>query len=191
MIEFEEGAVCYAVGHQWKEGDILPSDNGSAVKAHLPTFLKSSDFKLNEPREGWYIPKSELDTEEKYNKAVEVFGLFNYIRKAGHMQTKESFDNWGEFITLEDGEAYVSDSIKKSHLKKIKCTFDQLMTIGELKLKMLEREKSAPEITPDLTPDLTPDNRRRNKSKQAYYILNGLDYEYDLIKQQWFKKHYI
>ena len=184
MIKFEEGAVCYAVGRQWKEGDILPSDNGSAVKAHLPTFLKSSDFQLNEPREGWHIPKSELDTEEKYNKAVEVFGLFGF-------ESQTSFGGlkiYDYLLAEKAGNLYSCVMIDEC---KTKCAFDQLMAIGELKRKMLEREKSAPEITPDLTPDLTPDNRRRNKSKQAYYILNGLDYEYDLIKQQWFKKQYI
>jgi len=185
MIKFEEGAVCYAVGRQWKEGDILPSDNGSAVKAHLPTFLKSSDFQLNEPREGWHIPKSELDTEEKYDKAVEVFGLFGFGLNKYHK-------GYYEFVKVWRGiEIYHGELASTNATDGTKCTYTQLMAIGELKRKMLEREKSAPEITPDLTPDLTPDNRRRNKSKQAYYILKGLDYEYDLIKQQWYKKQYI
>lgn len=33
--------------------------------------------------------------------------------------------------------------------------------------------------------------KRRNKSKQAYDILKSLDYEYDLVKQRWYKKQYI
>lgn len=134
MIEFEEGAVCYAVGHQWKEGDILPSDNGSAVKAHLPTFLKSSDFQLNEPREGWHIPKSELDTEEKYNKAVEVFGLFGFGLNKYHK-------GYYEFVKVWRGiEIYHGELASTNATDGTKCTYTQLMAIGELKRKMLERE---------------------------------------------------
>ena len=186
MIKFEEGAVCYAYCSQFYSGEhyheLVSKANHGCSLEHA---LKANVFQLNEIRQGDYIPASELDTEQKYNDAVEVFGLFGFARYEGaefgeYTSPMIVVDEDGDFISCEHGD----EDCKR------KITYSQLMAIGELKRKMLEREKSTPKITPDLTPHLTQENKRRNKSKKAYDILNGLDYEYDEVKQRWYKKEW-
>lgn len=218
MIEFREGAVCYANGRQWFFGDVvkpykLVSNMFGPSLESFQGVLDFDDFKLNEPREGWYIPKSELDTEGKYNKAVEVFGLFGF-----KPYKDESFKNFNapwDNISVSNGRiAQHGVGIKNP----VKCTYDQLMAIGELKRKMVDKAKSflqavaddaantkfdtPKEIEGDFNIEIdtasieraeavVDKNKRRNKSKQAYDILKSLGYEYDLVNQQWYKKQYI
>jgi len=135
-IEWKNGAVCYADVRQWTfDEDLLTDCRGNLMSLSSPVDLK--DFKLNEPRQGDYISKSELDTEQKYNDAVEVLGLFgvsvhgkgfNYLRSANTLLIIDS--DW-EFIGTGEGD---------SELER-KITYSQLMAIGKLKRLMNERDK--------------------------------------------------
>jgi hypothetical protein len=165
-IKWEDGAVCYAAKKQWNS--ILQYD----------VIIDLADFQLNEIRTGDYIKPSELDTEQKYNEAVEVFGLFGF----NHLYTFGEISELAANLTVcNDGKLYPKSDSSKDCQRKV--THSQLMAIGKLKRAMIERDKSnLPEI---------PDSSKRNKSKQAYEILKSLDYDYDLVKQRWFKKEYI
>lgn len=234
-INWNEGAVCYGDGRQWfvNEGSgsekfELFNDGGSRKYSLYGILNYPKDFQLNEIREGDFIPASELETEQKYNEAVEVFGLFGIAASVDHRGFCAS--NPLSLVICDDGYVYTEEYCKRQ------LTYNQIIAIGKLKRMMLERgkpatidensvqaklsnignvlhnlsclendedlqgelynyasylwdlsksmvnEKSAPKTAPDLTPD---------KSKQAYDILKSLDYEYDLVKQKWFKKQYI
>ena len=142
-IEWKEGAVCYADGQQWflnteiNKNQYQLSNENLDSSASFDWFLSQRDFQLNEPRQGDYIPKSELDTEQKYNDAVEVLGLFgisvhgkgfNYLRPANTLLVIDS--DW-EFIGTGKDD---------SELER-KLTYNQLMAIGKLKRLMNERDK--------------------------------------------------
>ena len=141
-IEWKEGAVCYADGQQWflnteiNKNQYQLSNENLDSSASFDWFLSQRDFQLNEPRQGDYIPKSELDTEQKYNDAVEVLGLFgisvhgkgfNYLRPANTLLVIDS--DW-EFIGTGKDD---------SELER-KLTYNQLMAIGKLKRLMNERD---------------------------------------------------
>ena len=180
-INWKDGAVCYTDAGQWVLSEVkktLKRAKGER-RVGFEQALNQHDFKLNEIREGDFIPASELDTEQKYNEVIEVFGLF------GHESDSQS-----GYDGLVRG-AFARLTIRKTGFSNVKLNFDckrqltyhQIIAIGKLKRMMLEREKSNP-------PEFT-DSSKRNKSKQAYDILKSLDYEYDLVKQRWFKKQYI
>ena len=132
-IEWKYGAVCYASGEQWfASGDLLFNHDDSEVGFALD-FIGCVDFKLNEPRIDDYLPKSELDTEQKYNDAVEVFGLFGF----GEFIDNSGFKHINVFKGLGvglDGEVMNADSSKR------KLTYNQLMAIGKLKRLIDELE---------------------------------------------------
>ena len=71
-IEWKNGAVCYADGEQRYAASYI-SNKLMCGDLDIDHY---GDFQLNEPLIGDYIPKSELDIEQRYNDAVEVFGLF-------------------------------------------------------------------------------------------------------------------
>ncbi len=220
MIEFKEGDVCYAYCHQYYIGEHYhPLVSRSNHGCDLSHAVAAKDFQLNEPCEGWYIPKSELDTGEKYNKAVEVFGLFGFELNKYHKGYSELIKVW-RGVEVHRGELASTNATDG-----VKCTFSQLMAIGELKRKMDEpqfgknKDGSMKLLKNNFSDvgDNKVDNKsesafnrikmaelekckvdfeieksiKRNKSKQAYDILKGLDYEYDSVKQQWYKKQYI
>ncbi len=157
-IEWQDGAVCYAQGLQFiafesDKNKLITTCNGSEFRTFdIETILSFDSFQLNEPRQGDYLPKSELDTEQKYNDAVEVFGLFcipiheREFKRLHHGNTFFVIDTDWEFIGTNEVE---SDLIRK-------LTYSQLMAIGELKRLEIERDKkSAPnKIAPYLTPEL-------------------------------------
>lgn len=126
-IEFKENSVCFADGQQWY------FDN------YFSGCVNFSDFQLNTVKQGDYIPKSELDTEYKYNRAVEVFGLFGFKFKASAISEHEEFGKDDALSCLDDclwqcGYNY--------HHNERKITFNQLMAIGELKRMMNERDSA-------------------------------------------------
>lgn len=165
-IEWEEGAVFYANGTQFREGcggfqrynGILESWQRTISGDELDKALKSKSFQLNEMRIGDYIEASELDTEQKYNDAVEVFGLFGFEPYLNYDMSKRDFIkqalNYGEGLIADDELDLVIDynGVDDISQKIRKLTYPQLMAIGKLKRAMIE--KSAPKIAPDLTPDL-------------------------------------
>ena len=122
-IEWKEGAVFYANGFSWfSEMDY--SDDVINIR----------DFQLNEPRQGDYIPKSELDTEQKYNDAVEVFGLFGFKCFA----TDFDLETYGNLYAEEENEVHACTDESTCKLRKL--TYNQLIAIGKLKRLMNERD---------------------------------------------------
>jgi hypothetical protein len=187
-IEFKEGAVCYADCYQWyaHSGEQLKTDDANLDV--MDKLLSCPTFQLNAPREGWYIPKSELDTEEKYNKAIEEFGLFGF-----KFMGSPSFDERITSYNVEDKIAVFNGGLAYSQDEEVvKVGLSQLMAIGELKRKMNEREeKFEADFSKAMQAERSDENIKRNKSKQAYKILNDMGIEYDQAKQQWFKKEYL
>lgn len=158
-IEWKEGAVCFAYGNQvFAYSNRLQDSEGFLVSPSVA--LEAKDFQLNTIKQGDYIEASELDNEQKYNDAVEVFGLFGFKPYLNCNMDKPEFI----FTAFNEGEGLIVDSegdlvidynedLDKSE-KKRKLTYPQIMAIGELKRLINERVKSAPKIAPDLTPDL-------------------------------------
>lgn len=191
-IKWQDGAVCYFAKKQW-----FPNNGalGGMLKGDIHHY-NYGDFQLNEIREGYFIPASELDTEQKYNEVVEVFGLFGFAASVDHRGFCAS--NPLGLVICDDGYAYTNEYIKR------KLTYHQIIAIGKLKRMMLERENIERQSSycrckqvalsvddkPN-NPEMSDSSKRRNKSKQAYDILKSLDYEYDLVKQKWYKKEYI
>jgi len=150
-IEWKEGAVFYARAIQFGApsctgSSLYPAVNGGGHATK--DCFERSDFQLNEPREGYYIPKSELDTEEKYNQVLEVFGLFGFKLYLYNKGYSELVKSWSGV------EIYQGVLASTNNANGVKLTFPQLMAIGELKREMIKREKSAPKTAPDLTPDI-------------------------------------
>lgn len=149
VIEWKEDVVCYAYDKQWNCNQVLLYG--------ITHILCRNDSQLNEPKEGYYIPKSELDTEEKYNQAVEVFGLFGYVSDIEYYSLVE-YGNL--FITHANS---VHACIDNHDVAKVKLTFNQLMAIGELKRKMNELKLKQP-VT-----DESPDNDLNSGGSCDYY----------------------
>lgn len=152
-IEWKDGAVCYINGRQrnhesiWING-VFDDEVG------IDDF---DDFQLNEIRTGDYIPASELDTEQKYNDVVEVFGLFGFERVRDSLSYSRLSVGATHYLASDDyGIDSVSNDIAfKNYCKGRQLTYNQLIAIGKLKRMMLEREKSAPKTAPDLTSDFS------------------------------------
>lgn len=141
-IEWKDGAVCYAAGSQRVyTSEQLDED----LFAHRLYPHNYKDFQLNEIREGDFIPASELDTEQKYNEVVEVFGLFGITISVDHRGFFA--ENSLYLVVCDEGYAYTNECIER------KLTYHQIIAIGKLKRVMLECEKSAPKTATDLTAD--------------------------------------
>lgn len=190
-IEFKEGVVCYAGRKQWlRHGNMYCSREHFKV-ATEGCLLKQSDFQLNELHEGYYIPESELVTEEKYNQSVEVFGLFGY----GVYDKTAGFD--GLQAHNSKGLGLYLNKIMNIDDPKVKLTFNQLMAIGDLKRKMNEREHQEAELMPfgenidlemsDANHSELPKSSKKPKSKEAYRILESMGIEWDEAERKWFK----
>lgn len=143
-IEFNEGAVCYFDGGIWfaNKNESLSTEFGDGHE--IETALEFKDFQLNQPCNGWYIPKSELDTEEKYNQSVDVFGLLGF----GSLIPYVTFVNANCISLLVSERDELVGAFRNHSECKTKCTYAQLMAIGELRHRMLEREKQADELMP-------------------------------------------
>lgn len=138
-IEWQEDAVCFAGGFQFKNWDYSRKELQTCDDVSVTGMefcLKSKDFQINTIRQGDYIPKSELDTEDKYKRAVEAFGLLGF----------ECFADYGLLkcygnLYIENGkEIHACASEHKDISRKLTC--DQLITIGEIKRLMNERESN-------------------------------------------------
>ena len=195
-IDWKEGVVCFGNSRQWQVEcmDLFNAIGGIGI---------FGDFQLNEIQEGDYIKACELDTEQKYNDAVAVFGLFGYKDGLSYSENVNKYKYDALFITDIEIDSVTGEVSTKECCKR-KITYTQLVAIGKLKLAMIEREISAGDHnvdSPDNTAEFdtivsgelvdTVSAGRRNKSNQAYEILKSLDYEYDLVKQQWYKKQYV
>lgn len=149
-INWKDGAICFAYNKQWffrndKYNDLISLDESGFANSY--NAVVRDDFQLNEIREGDFIPASELDTEQKYNEVVEVFGLFGYAEHEAHRGYNKH--NGLYFAATNSGYCY---SVVNNGRQ---LTYHQIIAIGKLKRMMLEREKSAPKTTTDLTADFT------------------------------------
>lgn len=207
MIDWNDGAVCFAGGRQWefschvKPYSLVCCNNADLSLETISSVIKFKDFKLNEIREGDYIEASEIDTEQKYSDAVSVFGLFGWSFPSRAVSDYEELRDGVAVLCAADFEAY--QNARDTGNRKRKLTYPQLMAIGKLKRAMIERERAVmvdkikapkPVTKAGVCNELgvpIPFKPKRRKSKQAYDILKTLDYEYDLVKQQWYKKAYI
>lgn len=137
-IEFKNDSVCFADGRYWSslgEGHrYLVYDN--AVGVDFNSLINFKDFQLNTIKLGDCMPKSELDTEDKYNRAVEEFGLFGFVFKGGAADEYRSFNDAESLTCCDDGLWQASTE----RWNKRKITFNQLMAIGELKRLEIERD---------------------------------------------------
>lgn len=163
-INWQNGAVCFGDGRQWFANTDYESDklelvnNDGTRKYSLYGMLNyPNDFKLNKIHTGDFIPASELDTEQKYNEVVEVFGLFGFERVKDSLSYSRLSVGATHYLASDDyGIDSVSNGIAfKNYCKGRQVTYHQIIAIGKLKRMMLEREKPAPKTTPDLTADFT------------------------------------
>lgn len=183
-INWQNGAVCYANGEQWILNEDAIYNNkpianeGGSDFVGFESIMRRDDFQLNEIKVGDYLPKSELDTEQKYNDVVEVFGLFGFN---GFMTVNDYPAAMGDVFKL----IYIKDTRfmmcnKHANLKR-KLSFSQIIAIGKLKRMMLEREKSAPKTTPD--------NADQVKNPKHYQLIEGVEsieiIARSMTKEQW------
>lgn len=165
-IKWQEGVVCFSDGechHPSRRNFVVDSEGFTTSFLNIMNY---SDFQLNTIKQGDYIEASELDTEQKYNDAVEVLELSGFERAIDYSCLEGEFCN----LLVNSDSLIVAASNEALSLKR-KITFNQLMAIGEL--KRLELARSAPKIAPNLTPNLTPD-LEKDGSKYHREII-GLD----------------
>ena len=136
-IEWKDGAVCYADGKQWLYFDNHLLTNDKWNLASREEIVQRPGFQLNEPRIGDYIRKSELDTEQKYNDAVEEFGLFGFPRWEDC-----SFYECKSEILLVDSDRDLTGQDDLCDECQRKITYVQLMAIGKLKRLMNDRNNT-------------------------------------------------
>ncbi len=149
-IKWEDGAVCFADGAQIR----VKANSFSAMERltgggtwrpeirHINTLVKMDDFQLNEVRQGDYIEASELDTEQKYNDAVEVFGLFGFENGVNGLSYAEHLNYEYDAIFIDTAgeiDSVTGKAACAEHCKR-KITYPQLMAIGKLKRAMIERD---------------------------------------------------
>lgn len=175
-IEWQEGAVCFAGGLQFgaPNGELYPALSGGGAYIN---YFNRDDFQLNEPRIGDYLPKSELDTEQKYNNAVDELGLFGFNPYLNYDLTKSSFckhgynKSCGLIIRGDNIELVYNEKYDLENSKR-KLTYPQLMAIGKLKRLMNERksvEKTNSEIKQAVKNKI---NSELDKPKTAKQYLN-------------------
>lgn len=189
-INWQNGAVCYGDGRQWFANTDYDSDkfelvnNDGTRKYSLYGIINySKDFQLNEITIGDFIKASELDTEQKYNEVVEVFGLFGFefeIKKFDFVGYSYIIDNEHSNLTVNSDGYLVS-----GYSGNRKLTYHQIIAIGKLKRTMLEREKSAPKTDTNLTAD----NSDQVKNPKHYQLIEGVEsieiIARSMTKEQW------
>lgn len=157
-IQWADGAVCYAYGRQLFALDkYLMTDKDTGKTLTHCECVSFGDFQLNHIRTGDYIEASELDTEQKYNDVVEVFGLFGFKKGKDSLSYSRLSVGATHYLASND---YGIDSVSngmafKSYCKGRQLTYNQIIAIGKLKRMMLEREKSAPKTDQDKLPPLS------------------------------------
>ena len=134
-INWKDGAVCCANGKQLMamfSSSVLNDINHYDVS--FESALNQHDFQLNELREGDFIPASEIDTEQKYNEVVEVFGLFGFKRFEDI-----KFKVFNSAYLAVDSYLDLSGMAKKKDNCKRQLTYHQIIAIGKLKRMMLDK----------------------------------------------------
>ena len=138
-IKWEDGAVCFVDRQQWAYGLDIPKElgGGFTISSKLVNLIEAIDFQLNTIKQGDYIEASELDTEQKYNDAVEVLELFGFDPYEREFNKASRRSN--EIFFISDDLLLIGTS-SGSELAKRKITYKQLMAIGKLKRAMIERD---------------------------------------------------
>ena len=190
-IEWKNNTVCYADGKQWYNFEGTKGLNIIDVNLYggnINDIINADDFQLNIPREEDYLRKGELDSEGKYNDAVEVFGLFGIVElsECGFVSRYD--------VTFVDNGKSIDQGYYTHHHSccKRELTYNQLMTIGAIK-RLLDEQEAVEECNKhkEDVDDHEGKNIKRHKAKQAYDILQSLDYEYDLVEQRWYRKEWV
>ena len=144
-IHWSNNAVCHAKGKQWfahTSSTLMDNNEYSDAARAVPLdwLVNQSDFQLNEIREGDYIPASELDTEQKYNDVVEMFGLFGFKLNKGQNYSYKRFISASGHDSLMLFEGKMIWQCRKSENGGLrKLTYHQIIAIGKLKRMMLKR----------------------------------------------------
>ena len=187
-IEWKDGAVCFAGDYQrsfidgawWRlmVGRWVPFSDGCAVKEPI----EFKDFQLNTIKQGDYIEASELDTEGKYNLAVEGFGLFGFVFNGGAADEYRSFNDAESLICCDDGLWQTNTD----RCNKRKITFNQLMAIGKLKRLEIERDKREAKecFVEALDEAVTHSEKLENEWTDKHY-----DFNYQLTQEDIEKGH--
>lgn len=214
-IKWEDGADCYADGKQWSHFDNHLLTNDKWNLASREEIVQYPDFQLNEIRQGDCISASELDTEQKYNDAVEVFELFG-VDCGDYAWFKYEASRYNKFV-CEDGE--LDSCVNKYGGCYRKITYSQLMAIGKLKRAMIGREDylsktknlcdldildyyssrilgsmSQPTASFIIPSDCGIDSEsvdKDTKESKAYDLLKSMNISYDEEKEKWYKKEYL
>ncbi len=148
-IKWEDGAVCYADGkylYAPKSTSSVELLDVNLYKINMGDVINASDFQLNTIKQGDCIAASELDTEQKYNDAVEVFELFGFKPSRRHRGFNKANPN--NLTVFNDGYCYF---LRETHRK---LTYQQLMAIGKLKRLEIERDNLI-EMVAETDPHLT------------------------------------
>ena len=186
-IVWKDEAVFYANNTQFRKNyqgfqrynDTLESWQRTIDGGELEETLSCGDFQLNEIRQGDYIEASELDTEQKYNDAVAVFGLFGFNHLYSFGEISELITN----LTVDDDyKLHPKSTNNKDCVRKL--TYPQLMAIGKLKRAMIERDKSNSSELPNSSNwsdehynhfyQLTSDDIERGEVKVDAYFVNRM-----------------
>lgn len=144
-IQWKDGAVCYANGKRWVLNEGAAYSNKPIVSEDESEFvsfdyiIRRNDFQLNEIRTEDFIAASELDTEQKYNDVVEVFGLFGFGFGEGAENRFKDVSVYGNLTICHDG-IYATELSKKWCKRQL--TYQQIMTIGKLK-RMSDKKKTS------------------------------------------------
>lgn len=179
-IKWMDGAVCYEGGEQWfasnQDGYLFDVCGGCEI--FHGDLIESKNFKLNNLKIGDCISKSELDTEDKYNKAAEVFELFGYQSEVVY---RDMIDCGS--VLIDTHSEFCCVNIKYYDAKRV-LTFNQLMAIGELKRLMNERESETQSKVS------TPSNAiDQVKSPSHYQLIDGVEsievIARSMTKEQW------
>lgn len=210
-INWKDGAVCYADGKQWfvnksgKHNKPLISETNRDF-ASFEWIIFRDKLNINKITTGDYIPASELETEQKYNEVVEVFGLFGFKRfdNASYADTIKSKTDSSCLKVNPSGEL-----ICNWHKGKRKLTYHQVIAIGKLKRMMLSKigaesiDSRPPKNLDDDNSDIANDAMaayRRNidsedeigfiavKHESAVTAMEKLSYKYCENEKQWYKE---
>lgn len=189
-MEFKEGVVCFADDVEWfyyNDKNLITKSN---TFIRYKNIVELDNFQLNTIKQGDYIPKSELYTEDRFNQAVEVFELFGfYLLKNLSWLVFDMVSCWKGVVIYED------EVVNTTALEGREITFKQLMAIGELKRLMDNREticgKTKSDFVEDTKRGYELESSNASKSQQAYELLKSLDYEFDSEKERWYRKEWV
>ena len=143
-IELKDSAVCFDGNEQW----FALIENGQLISvcgsygAYYDDLIGNDNFQLNTIKQGDYIAASELDTEQKYNNAVDVFGLLGFYRVGEFALDYEQFMNHPNEDSLVCSESLLMGVNSTHDYCKRKLTYPQIMAIGELKRLEVERNNT-------------------------------------------------